>query len=551
MPYSWFTQTKDASMARPHGAVPPDGSLTLGRLLLALDGTLVTLVEAPEGLDQPVSTVALLDADDLLLGVGRAARAAELALLVGVDSEQATAWLATLGTRTPIAILMKLPDADLVRRAAAGGIAVVAVDPHARWERIYNLIGRVLDQSRTGSPESMASGTAGDLFALAQAVADRTGGLVSIEDADSHVLAYSSSDEQADTLRRLSILGREGPPEMLDWLRQWGVFGALRSRTEVVSVAERVDLGLRPRIAIGIREPGAATYLGTLWLQQGAAVMPDDAGAVITGAAAVAARIIARSAAVPSVHGEQVQRLLGLRGEVIDVPYLASALALPVDGPVAVVGFGGRDVADAGTVLTGSYLPALTLHASAFRTDSVTAAAGDRVYVLFPRTDAGAATLQWARVTVAAAQHRFGVRVRGVVAESRAGLGAVAGLRQDVDRVLDAAQREGAHIDAVSTVEQSRTPVLLAEIVGLLADNPDLIDPRVAQLREYDLAHDSALVPSVRAYLDAFGDVRTAAGELHVHPNTLRYRLRRTRELTGLDLGDQSTRLVVALALRV
>jgi DNA-binding PucR family transcriptional regulator len=58
-------------------------------------------------------------------------------------------------------------------------------------------------------------------------------------------------------------------------------------------------------------------------------------------------------------------------------------------------------------------------------------------------------------------------------------------------------------------------------------------------------------VPSVRAYLDAFGDVRTAAGELHVHPNTLRYRLRRARELTGLDLGDQSTRLVVALALRV
>ncbi|MBA4021502.1 MAG: polyketide synthase regulator [Gordonia sp.] len=532
------------------GAIPTGGSLTLGRLLLALDGTLVTLVEAPDGLDQPVSTAALLDADDLLLGVGRAARAAELALLVGVDSDQAIAWLATLGTRTPAAILVKLPDADLVRRAAAGGIAVVAVDPHARWERIYNLIGRVLDQSRAGSPESMASGTAGDLFALAQAVADRTGGLVSIEDADSHVLAYSSSDEQADTLRRLSILGREGPPEMLDWLRQWGVFSALRSRAEVVSVGERADLGLRPRIAIGIREPGAATYLGTLWLQQGATALSDDAGPVITGAAAVAARIIARSAAVPSAHGEQVQRLLGLRGDVVDVPYLASALALPGDGPVAVVGFGGQDVVDAGTVLTGAYLPALTLHASAFRPDSVTAAAGDRVYVLFPRTDAGA-TMRWARVTVAAAQRQFGIRVRGVVADSPAGLGAVAGLRGDVDRVLDAALREGAHIDVVSTVEQSRTPVLLGEIVGLLADNPDLIDPRVAQLREYDLAHDAALVPSVRAYLDAFGDVRAAAGNLHVHPNTLRYRLRRARELTGLDLGDQSTRLVVALALRV
>ena len=53
------------------------------------------------------------------------------------------------------------------------------------------------------------SGT--DLFALAQSIADRTHGMVSIEDAQSHVLAYSASNEEADELRRLSILGRAGP----------------------------------------------------------------------------------------------------------------------------------------------------------------------------------------------------------------------------------------------------------------------------------------------------------------------------------------------------
>lgn len=533
-------------------SAPTTGTaVTLGRLLLALDGTLVTLVEAPEGLDRPVSSVALLDADDLQLGVGRAARAAELALLVGVGSEQAIGWLATLGTRAPAAILVKAPGDDLVRRAAAGGIAVVAVDPHARWERIYNLIGRVLDQARATTPESMASGTAGDLFALAQAVADRTGGLVSIEDADSHVLAYSTSDEQADTLRRLSILGREGPPEMLDWLRQWGVFGALRAGPDVVSVAARADLGLRPRVAVGIRSSTTATYLGTLWLQQGATELSGDAPAVITGAAAVAARIISRSASVPSVHGEQVQRLLGLRGDGIDVPYLAQALGIPVEGPVTVVGFAGREESDQATELTGSYLPALTLHASAFRPDSVTSAVGDRVYVLFPGTDGGERSVRWAQVTVEAAGRRFGLHVRGVIADSAQGLSAAPGLRADVDRVLDAAQREGDLIDTVSTVEQSRTGVLLGEIVGLLADNPGLIDPRVGRLRDYDTAHDTALVASVRAYLDAFGDVRAAADLLHVHPNTLRYRVRRAQELTGLDLNDQASRLVVALALRV
>ena len=73
----------------------------------------------------------------------------------------------------------------------------------------------------------------------------------------------------------------------------------------------------------------------------------------------------------------------------------------------------------------------------------------------------------------------------------------------------------------------------------------------MGRLRDYDRTHGSDLVASVRAYLDAFGDVRTAAATMHVHPNTLRYRVRRAQELTGLDLGDQASRLVVSLALRV
>src|SRR5258705_5583988 len=41
--------------------------LGLGHLLLALDRTMVTLVEAPRGLDMPVGSVALVDADDVRL----------------------------------------------------------------------------------------------------------------------------------------------------------------------------------------------------------------------------------------------------------------------------------------------------------------------------------------------------------------------------------------------------------------------------------------------------------------------------------------------------
>lgn len=37
--------------------------------------------------------------------------------------------------------------------------------------------------------------------------------------------------------------------------------------------------------------------------------------------------------------------------------------------------------------------------------------------------------------------------------------------------------------------------------------------------------------------------------QLHLHPNTLRYRLRRAAEITGIDLKDPLQRLVAHLAL--
>jgi DNA-binding PucR family transcriptional regulator len=47
------------------------------------------------------------------------------------------------------------------------------------------------------------------------------------------------------------------------------------------------------------------------------------------------------------------------------------------------------------------------------------------------------------------------------------------------------------------------------------------------------------------------GNVAAAAERLGVHPNTLRYRLRRAVELSGLDLGDADERLVTELQLRL
>jgi purine catabolism regulator len=67
---------------------------------------------------------------------------------------------------------------------------------------------------------------------------------------------------------------------------------------------------------------------------------------------------------------------------------------------------------------------------------------------------------------------------------------------------------------------------------------------------EHDRARNGSLVATLRAYLET-GEQQQAAQRLRVHPNTLRYRLDRIREISGVDLEDSETRLNLAVALRV
>src|ERR1700758_102352 len=91
----------------------------LGQLLLALDRTMVSLVEAPRGLDLPVESVALVDADDIRLGVAVGTGNADAFFLLGVSDVDALAWLGRQNQKVPVAIFAKEPADALVGRASA------------------------------------------------------------------------------------------------------------------------------------------------------------------------------------------------------------------------------------------------------------------------------------------------------------------------------------------------------------------------------------------------------------------------------------------------
>jgi DNA-binding PucR family transcriptional regulator len=74
---------------------------------------------------------------------------------------------------------------------------------------------------------------------------------------------------------------------------------------------------------------------------------------------------------------------------------------------------------------------------------------------------------------------------------------------------------------------------------------------RLGPLDALPAAARARLSETLAAWLDAHGEARPAAAALHVHVQTVRYRMGQLRDLLGDALDDPGARLELALALRV
>lgn len=94
----------------------------------------------------------------------------------------------------------------------------------------------------------------------------------------------------------------------------------------------------------------------------------------------------------------------------------------------------------------------------------------------------------------------------------------------------------------------------LVSFQGLLEQQPhERVQPfaetLLAPLVDHDCEHGTALVPTLRAFLEGDGSVNSTARVLHLHPNSLRHRLKRIGDLTGADPRVFADRASLAVGL--
>ena len=88
-------------------------------------------------------------------------------------------------------------------------------------------------------------------------------------------------------------------------------------------------------------------------------------------------------------------------------------------------------------------------------------------------------------------------------------------------------------------------------LTGDSGDLRALVEQVLGTVIDYDAAHASDLLTSVRVWLEHDRQTERAARALHIHPNTLLYRVRRFEQVSGCSLASTESLAEVWLALRV
>ncbi|MCF6506893.1 PucR family transcriptional regulator [Blastococcus sp. MG754426] len=360
-----------------------------------------------------------------------------------------------------------------------------------------------------------------ELQELVDEVSRVLGAPATLEDAGFTLLAFCAHDDSGadpmDTVRTRSILTRSSTPETRRWFEDFGIAAATRPMRTPADPAA----GVLTRLVLPVRHEDRTH--GYLWLLDDGRTDPDDdADPALRRALDLAADAGRALAGRPADDLGQV-----LADALIGRPAARAQAALrlrdrlPADGAQVLVALRPTD---------GPPAPARPLPAAG----AVATVVDDGIAVLVPLP--APADLRPAGALAAASLATLPAGSTAGVSSARRGTDDLAGQWGEAR----AAARVAAAVDRFFPV--ARWGELGGWRAATALPGPD---PVLAPL----LA-DPVLTTTAETFLDCAGSAARTAAALHVHRQTLYYRLGRIAALTGLDLADGDARLLLHAGLR-
>lgn len=509
--------------------------ITVAGVVDAVGAALLKVVVA--GAEAEVRDVTIVELDDAASG-----QPGDLVLGAGFTTpDQVLVVIERCAQAGAAGMVLKPPLAahpEVVSAAAGRELALVELRSHGSWAQLVWLLRGVIDQATApGTPDTAAAGVYDEMFALADAVAAVVDAPVTIEDAQSRVLAYSSRQDRTDPARVSTIVGRRVPGDVVAHFRSRGVFRKLTKSGDPIFVPQGPD-GTLPRLVIPIRAGGE--LLGSIWaVVEGPA--PGERLRDLQGPASVLALHLLRL----RVQADVARRVTAdrLRAALRAPVQSGPELGLP-DGPWRVVALGAH-------VGTEEMLHNLALWESIARRHGwrqpLIADDGDVLFAVVAAQGDSPGSWPWLEKLI----RHIAVHDPGLRAASGSPAPGLADLPRSRAEAAELLALHGAarHASPLLRFEDAWAEVVVHRAVTAVPTDDLLVGGPLPDLLAHDREHGTDYVATLAAWLDQWGDPRKTARHLHVHPNTLRYRLRRIADVAHIDMESPRARLALQIQL--
>ncbi|MFF5791977.1 PucR family transcriptional regulator [Paeniglutamicibacter sp. NPDC012692] len=445
------------------------------------------------------------------------------------------------------AVIIKQYGRELGATIAAAdqaGIALLTVDDEMGWLQLDALVGSALNASAEAD-SSLSTLGVGDLFALANAIAAMVGGATTIENLQEQILGYSTLPHQPiDDDRRQGILGRQVPFLPENAAQYASVFRS-RGAVRVKGVDDAMD-----RLAIAVR--AGKEPLGSIWVVDVNGDLDSAAERALVRAADIAALHMLRARSAYDLARQQRADLLRkLMEGGDDATLVAEQLGLRRSGPFVVAAFQPA-MGQASEMALTRLLDLVTTECETYRGGAHCVLVGTTVYALFASTDPSpfGPVEALARRVTERSRVSLAVDLRVATGSAVMTVSDINRSRHEADMVLFMLT-SGNDSSSYACAQDVRSRLALLELASHFRKLPHLLSPAAGKIAAHDAESNTEYAKTLRTYLDCSRDSARTSAALSLHQNTLRYRLKRLRDLFGVDLDQPEDTLLLWLSLHV
>ena len=377
---------------------------------------------------------------------------------------------------------------------------------------------------------------------------------ITIEDAHHRLLSYSTHDQETDQARISTIIGRRVPEKVINSLWKHGVMQRLANSANPVRVSAIDAVGLGNRVAISVRKDGE--ILGYIWVIEEQQRLDEDQILHLQQAAIAVSRKLLQLR-ISRIKEEEEQReffwqiFTGHLQSHEKIKTKAEQLKLVFASAFCVIVFqfheeiSVKDYEQTGYVMNTTQK--LRVIFSVYESNQLIVMVGPRAKE----------ELTWQHGTEFTKTVILQMRERFNMVQLIGGAG---GIYKSYDQIVTSYQealtviriKQQFPFETQDVFDYQRLgfyrflPIIMAQIEA--EDYPNLA---LQKLHEYDEKHQTQLLESLEVFLNHDSNTKAAAGALHVHINTLLYRLKRISEIGDIDLNNPDQKFSLYLDLKI